>query len=1227
MFIFSAFHRFITPILSLAFCLVQPVWSLPQGAQVEAGSVVFERDATSTTVHQASPRAIVNYSSFNITGNESVRFQQPSASASILNRVNGPASTIAGSLSANGNVVLVNPQGILFTPTARVNTHGLIASGLQMSSADFMAGNMRFTGPGGSVVNQGSISANRAWLIGGRVDNQGSIASPNTVLAAASQSVVIDQAAGGTISVFIDGVQTGPNGQALPDDSSDASDQTSTPNLGEGDTDGTENSEPTDAADLTQENDSEPSTEGGSTIENLTEAGAGDGDNASITASQDLEGFTDGDVINRGVIDASGDERGGRIVASGSRVSQQGEAIANGGQGSGGEIQLIARELVEVGSESRVIANAGLDGVGGDVTVYSEGIAVLSQGATVETRGGTLSGDGGFVEVSGREFVDVQETIDASAANGRVGRLLIDPDNIEIIPVPPAGGDDGVVSTPASGSDPFSYTPAGPESKLQDSILYTQLNSADVDVVTDGNITWSAGSDYAGAQNQLSLDATTGLILIQAPLRGDMSVNLNAGTEVVLSNVIDIEGDLDVTAGTTIGSSFGNAPITTGGNIIMLATGDIDLQNNPILGADNLSLRSETGSIVAPETVDGFGNATVNNISIKTEASPAAPSSSVGDIVINQTMGATSQISLDSENNDVKISDNIFGQDISIQGGASVLFDSPSSATPLEVRANNLLDVKSPGAITFEDTIASGQTIRIANDIGSSSAGLTLGDNSMLNGGRVELNVDSYTSVANSEILADESLFVRAQSDAISDGQIIVGPNVNSSGDALDFHGESSVEINGNVNVNNGSAIIHARVILNTSEEIQVEQGGLSLGAGQQVRLESGSKATADNGLSIFTTEANGSIASPSSDVVILDAGSGDVILDSGLIELTTANVNGAGISVSSEGDALLGRLEALNQVVINSGGTVAFSGDVGGAGGGGPDQIVVNAASDILAQPGVQLSANAIGLESYQGSVGTAATPIDLQPNSQLALRSASGTFVNNQNPNAEVVTVDSQAAGQIQFVSTPTPSTSTVQDPETATAIVAITPPPNDPPAVNPEPPVILPEPPVVIVPEPEPEPEPELDLEPELELEPEPEFEPEPEPEIEVAAVEPVLNSTPIAPQNIEDELVEAFDGIFLLDTALREQVDAETREFVQRVQESVIQDAPDAQTRVVQFREFYFLHHYMQVSEFSLDLDLNFIDYLLFGSANLTAGPDLPKEAKRVIYIGGEKPYRF
>ena len=102
----------------------------------------------------------MNYQSFSIGSDERVQFVQPSSRAITLNRVVGAnGSELLGQLQANGRVFLINPNGILFGPSAQIDVGGLVASTLSLTDDEFWQ-SWRFTADdAGSIVNQGNINA------------------------------------------------------------------------------------------------------------------------------------------------------------------------------------------------------------------------------------------------------------------------------------------------------------------------------------------------------------------------------------------------------------------------------------------------------------------------------------------------------------------------------------------------------------------------------------------------------------------------------------------------------------------------------------------------------------------------------------------------------------------------------------------------------------------------------------------------------------------------------------------------------------------------------------------------------------------------------------------------------------------------------------------------------------------------------------------------------------
>jgi filamentous hemagglutinin family protein len=109
----------------------RPALAGPTGGSVVAGSAGIQQSGTTTNINQSSNNAVINWQGFSIGSNETVNFNQPSASSATLNRVIGnETSVINGALNANGNVFIVNPSGVLFGKGAAVNVGGLVASTL-----------------------------------------------------------------------------------------------------------------------------------------------------------------------------------------------------------------------------------------------------------------------------------------------------------------------------------------------------------------------------------------------------------------------------------------------------------------------------------------------------------------------------------------------------------------------------------------------------------------------------------------------------------------------------------------------------------------------------------------------------------------------------------------------------------------------------------------------------------------------------------------------------------------------------------------------------------------------------------------------------------------------------------------------------------------------------------------------------------------------------------------
>lgn len=156
--------------------------NLPTGGQVVFGGVEFDTSSPNTlAIVQSSDKAITSWATFDIGAGYNVAIRQPNANSAMLARVRGDMpSLIEGQLTANGRVVLVNPNGIAVGAGGRIDTGSFVASTLDIADADFLKGNLTFrrTGKAATVVNQGAINAaSSVALVGSGVVNEGVVSA------------------------------------------------------------------------------------------------------------------------------------------------------------------------------------------------------------------------------------------------------------------------------------------------------------------------------------------------------------------------------------------------------------------------------------------------------------------------------------------------------------------------------------------------------------------------------------------------------------------------------------------------------------------------------------------------------------------------------------------------------------------------------------------------------------------------------------------------------------------------------------------------------------------------------------------------------------------------------------------------------------------------------------------------------------------------------------------
>src|SRR3990167_4077523 len=168
------FHRKIEHLLKKTIAILggmfiaQAAIANPTVDNVAAGDITIQQSGSHTEINQTSQKGIVNWQNFNIGQSESVHFQQPTGGVT-LNRINPNQgiSQIYGKLSSTGQIILVNPAGIFFGPTARVDVASIIATASHISDKNFLEGNYIFESASraSAIINEGVIRAAEHGLV------------------------------------------------------------------------------------------------------------------------------------------------------------------------------------------------------------------------------------------------------------------------------------------------------------------------------------------------------------------------------------------------------------------------------------------------------------------------------------------------------------------------------------------------------------------------------------------------------------------------------------------------------------------------------------------------------------------------------------------------------------------------------------------------------------------------------------------------------------------------------------------------------------------------------------------------------------------------------------------------------------------------------------------------------------------------------------------------------
>ena len=945
------------------------LYALPSDPTVQAGSVAFENPSPEKLeVIQSTDKAIIDWRGFGIEPNEWVDFQLPSSDGITLNRVTGnERSDILGSMTSNGNLFLINPNGILFGANSRVDVHGLVATTSDISNENFLSGNYNFNIPsnrGGIVVNRGRITVAQSGLaafVAPAVINDGiiearlgrvTLASGNTFTLDLYGDQLINLGLGSEITEQV----TGLDGEIL---------NSLVSNSGKIYADG--------GRVVLEANAARGVVDQVINMSGIIQARTVENQNGVIV----LKGGDEGLVQVTGTLDASGvneGETGGRIHIFGDRIELLQSALLNVSGHSGGGEALVGGDFqgqgdyptaseVFVGRDVTVLADALFAGDGGRSIFWAN--RRMRFFGSVFARGGRKRGDGGFVEVSGKEELFFDGSVNTSAPNGLTGTLLLDPTDIIIA--------DGSGTPSASGAITFTTFEKTLEANSSNtSIQLTASNSITLKNLSDnlldlslnisGSLTMIAGAggiifedtnDKIIADQSINLTANDGNLTLGSLSAKNENVTLN-GKNLSLNGSLSSGGGtstLNASEGITLNSGFSSTGITnvTAGAGILLnsdfnSTGNANLNAGTEITLDNGISVSSEGTLSLKGTTNGvnaLGAATVN---------------AANGINLNSDFTSTGSATFDADSNDDGTGN------FTVAGGKTVTTNNNSlSITAANIGLSGSLN---SGTGTTTLLTSNGGAIGIGVGAGTFSVsdselgritagGLTIGD--ATNG---DITVDGVTAANSNNIAGTTTL------NATKSTSQVTFANTASTFNALTVNAGNGIAANaavttdaGNLTLNGGTSgitgtgttTLTASQILTLNSSLN-SNGNANINGGTGVALANGVSVSSGGKLTLATTSgsinAQGAATVSSANGITLnddftstgaatfdadsnDDGTGNFTVASGKTVTTgnnALNITGADVDLSGDLNSGTGTTKLLS----SNGGTIGIGAGAG---------------------------------------------------------------------------------------------------------------------------------------------------------------------------------------------------------------------------------------------------------------------------------------------------------
>ena len=509
-----------------------------ENPQVVSGQVSFDGLQSNTaTITQHSNKAIVDYQRFDVLAGGAVNFDQPSAQAAILNRIqSADPSLLNGSITGNGQIYFVNPAGVTFGPNSIIRADTFMAVAGQIANEDFLAGQLQFDLQG-TVSNYGLIETlNDVALLGKQVINAGDIVSKSGVSILSAGDEVLLRENGSSLAVQLSTVDA-PSEVGVAIDNSG-----------------------------TVEGDEVMFSAGDTYSLALRQSG-------TVRAAKSAKLYADDGAIEvSGKVSAQSDAGAGRIEI--------------GGTDRGGNSAPVAAEVLI--TETAVLdASAFAKGDGGHVVVYSSGTTEMYGGLYAE---GNEGGNGGFAEISGEQLLLTDGIWDIRLGSG--GSLLFDPVDFTIDAIEAANlvsklndGTSLIVETDGTGGNGDIFVNA-------DIIVSNDSAAGTLTLDADRHIIFN--NDGVGAKeissNQIFSNASDNIFVLKAG--GDIIVD----GAISASSITNL-GAIRLTAGGDITVNSTSAIFSKGSNLVLTAENDVQILGQLGASSELSEVTATSGSI------------------------------------------------------------------------------------------------------------------------------------------------------------------------------------------------------------------------------------------------------------------------------------------------------------------------------------------------------------------------------------------------------------------------------------------------------------------------------------------------------------------------------------------------------------------------------------------------------------------------------------------------------